>query len=169
MRSWSASYPWPLCVDCSESKVRWTRQRGRRLLTPLPRPEPTPTPTRTCGTFDLRGEVLPYIDLALFYGMVPDATPADQSAELQRRSLVVVRDGSVRVGLVVDRLLGEHQTVIKPLAGIFRHLKALAGSTILGSGDVALVLDRQGLMAAALQANKPARHTASTHRSNLSE
>ena len=51
----------------------------------------------------------------------------------------MVRDGSVRVGLVVDRLLGEHQTVIKPLAGIFRHLKALAGSTILGSGDVALV------------------------------
>jgi two-component system chemotaxis sensor kinase CheA len=49
-----------------------------------------------------------------------------------RRSLIVVRDGAVRVGLVVDRLLGEHQTVIKPLAGIFRHLKALAGSTILG-------------------------------------
>jgi two-component system chemotaxis sensor kinase CheA len=55
---------------------------------------------------------------------------------------------------VVDRLLGEHQTVIKPLAGIFRHLKALAGSTILGSGDVALVLDMQGLMAAATQASQ---------------
>jgi len=109
-------------------------------------------PDRTCGTFDLRGEVLPYIDLALFYGVVPsadgDTTPIDQ----QRRSLVVVRDGAVRIGLVVDRLLGEHQTVIKPLAGIFKHLKALAGSTILGSGDVALVLDMQGLMSAALQA-----------------
>jgi two-component system chemotaxis sensor kinase CheA len=106
-------------------------------------------PTRTCGTFDLRGEVLPYLDLALFYGVTP--------GDAQRRSLVVVRDGSVRIGLVVDRLLGEHQTVIKPLAGIFRHLKALAGSTILGSGDVALVLDMQGLMAAALQASAPAR------------
>ena len=51
---------------------------------------------------------------------------------------MVVRDGAVRIGLVVDRLLGEHQTVIKPLAGIFKHLKALAGSTILGSGDVTL-------------------------------
>ena len=111
---------------------------------------------RTCGTFDLRGEVLPYIDLALFYGVVGGAaTPA----EAQRRSLVVVRDGAVRIGLVVDRLLGEHQTVIKPLAGIFRQLKALAGSTILGSGDVALVLDMQGLMAAALQAGNPHRHT----------
>lgn len=113
------------------------------------------SPERTCGTFDLRGEVLPYIDLALFYGVVPGAAAA---VDAQRRSLVVVRDGAVRIGLVVDRLLGEHQTVIKPLAGIFRHLKALAGSTILGSGDVALVLDMQGLMAAALQAGMPARH-----------
>lgn len=99
---------------------------------------------RTCGTFDLRGEVLPYLDLARFYG-------AD-SSDNRRRSLIVVRDGNVRIGLVVDRLLGEHQTVIKPLAGIFRHLKALAGSTILGSGDVALVLDMQGLVTAATQA-----------------
>jgi len=114
-------------------------------------------PARTCGTFDLRGEVLPYIDLALFYGVVPGAATA---AEARRRSLVVVRDGAVRIGLVVDRLLGEHQTVIKPLAGIFSQLKALAGSTILGSGDVALVLDMQGLMAAALQAGTPHRHTA---------
>jgi len=66
-----------------------------------------------------------------------------------------VRDGSVRIGLVVDRLLGEHQTVIKPLAGIFRHLKALAGSTILGSGDVALVLDMQGVVAAATRQGQP--------------
>ena len=123
-------------------------------------------PTRTCGTFDLRGEVLPYIDLALFYGVVPGAAT---EAEPQRRSLVVVRDGAVRVGLVVDRLLGEHQTVIKPLAGIFRHLKALAGSTILGSGDVALVLDMQGLMAAALQAQQPVRHAQTTPRFALSE
>lgn len=105
-------------------------------------------PDRTCGTFDLRGEVLPYIDLAAFYGVAPSPAPGG------RRSLVVVRDGQVRVALVVDRLLGEHQTVIKPLAGIFRHLKALAGSTILGSGDVALVLDMQGLMAAATQASQ---------------
>jgi two-component system chemotaxis sensor kinase CheA len=112
-------------------------------------------PERSCGTFDLRGEVLPYIDLALFYGAVAGS---ESAIDAQRRSLVVVRDGAVRIGLVVDRLLGEHQTVIKPLAGIFRQLKALAGSTILGSGDVALVLDMQGLMAAALQAGMPARH-----------
>jgi two-component system chemotaxis sensor kinase CheA len=103
-------------------------------------------PERTCGTFDLRGEVLPYLDLALFYG---NGSPTQ--ANPGRRSLVVVRQGAVRIGLVVDRLLGEHQTVIKPLASIFKPLEALAGSTILGSGDVALVLDMQGLMAAALR------------------
>lgn len=106
-------------------------------------------PERICGTFDLRGEVLPYIDLARFYGV--------DSSETRRRSLIVVRDGNMRIGLVVDKLLGEHQTVIKPLAGIFRHLKALAGSTILGSGDVALVLDLQGLVASATQLNAEAR------------
>jgi two-component system chemotaxis sensor kinase CheA len=100
---------------------------------------------RTCGTFDLRGEVLPYLDLARFYGVAPGAS--------RRRSLVVVRDGPVRIGLIVDRLMGEHQTVIKPLAGIFRELKALAGSTILGSGDVALVLDMQALVAEATRSH----------------
>jgi two-component system, chemotaxis family, sensor kinase CheA len=107
-------------------------------------------PGRTCGTFDLRGEVLPYLDLARFYGSEP--------AGGARRSLVVVRQGPVRIGLVVDRLLGEHQTVIKPLAGIFKPLEALAGSTILGSGDVALVLDMQGLMAAAMRPGATAAH-----------
>jgi two-component system chemotaxis sensor kinase CheA len=98
----------------------------------------------TRGSFDLRGESVAYLDLARFYGV--EASPAE------RRSLIVVRDGGLRIGLVVDRLLGEHQTVVKPLAGIFKHLKALAGSTLLGTGDVALVLDIHGLVAAAAAA-----------------
>ncbi|WP_198321078.1 chemotaxis protein CheA, partial [Azohydromonas aeria] len=106
--------------------------------------------SRVSGTFDLRGEVLPWIDVANFYGQ--------PSADVRRRSLVVVRDGSLRLGLVVDRLLGEHQTVIKPLASIFRQLQGLAGSTVLGSGDVALVLDVGGLLACA---TRPARAASS--------
>jgi two-component system chemotaxis sensor kinase CheA len=104
------------------------------------------------GTFDLRGAVLPWLDLARWYGHLEPgaALPA-------RRSLVVVNSGGQRVGLVVDRLLGEHQTVIKPLAGIFGPLKALAGSTILGSGEVALVLDMPGLMAAVIEHTRQAR------------
>ena len=119
-------------------------------------------PERACGTFDLRGEVLPYLDLALFYGVAQGAARSAPGSERLRRSLVVVRDGPVRIGLVVDRLLGEHQTVIKPLSTIFKPLEALAGSTILGSGDVALVLDMQGLMNAAMRALGGAAQNAST-------
>ena len=119
-------------------------------------------PERACGTFDLRGEVLPYLDLALFYGVAQGPARSAPGGERARRSLVVVRDGPVRIGLVVDRLLGEHQTVIKPLSTIFKPLEALAGSTILGSGDVALVLDMQGLMNAAMRALGGAAHTVSS-------
>jgi len=42
---------------------------------------------------------------------------------------------------VVDKLLGEFQTVIKPLGEMFNQVKCISGSTILGSGDVALILD----------------------------
>ncbi len=104
-------------------------------------PEHGASPQRVSGTFNLRGEILPWLDLARFYGVEP--TPLAAGA---RRSVVVVRHVDQRVGLVVDRLMGEHQTVIKPLSGIFSHLKALAGSTILGSGDVALVMDIAGLL-----------------------
>ncbi|MCZ8073024.1 MAG: chemotaxis protein CheA [Paucibacter sp.] len=109
---------------------------------------------RVSATFNLRGEVLPWLDLARFYGMTPQthgAEPSAASSARQRRSVVVVRDGQTRLGLIVDRLMGEHQTVIKPLSGIFQHLKALAGSTILGSGEVALLLDVPGLTAAAIR------------------
>jgi two-component system chemotaxis sensor kinase CheA len=127
----------------------------------LPR-ECRANPDITCGTFDLRGEVLPYLDLARFYGM--------DTAQGGRRSLVVVRQGTVRIGLVVDRLLGEHQTVIKPLAGMFKPLEALAGSTILGSGEVALVLDMQGVMAAATRkgATRPGVRAGSNTALNIS-
>ncbi|MEY4416944.1 MAG: hypothetical protein RIQ53_4237 [Pseudomonadota bacterium] len=96
-------------------------------------------PERVSGHFDLRGEVLPYLDLCRFYRHQPAATGT-------RRSLVLVRDGASRVGLIVDRLHGEHQTVIKPLGQVFQHIKGLAGSTILGSGEVALILDVPALL-----------------------
>jgi two-component system chemotaxis sensor kinase CheA len=92
-----------------------------------------PTPGRSSGCFDLRGEVVPYLDLRHCFGHHGER-PA-------RQSLIVVRVGPNRLGLLVDRLLGEHQTVIKPLGGIFQNLPGVAGATILGSGEVALILD----------------------------
>jgi two-component system chemotaxis sensor kinase CheA len=55
--------------------------------------------------------------------------------------VVVVEQSGQRTGLVVDALLGEFQTVIKPLGPLFTNLKCVSGSTILGNGDVALILD----------------------------
>jgi two-component system chemotaxis sensor kinase CheA len=47
---------------------------------------------------------------------------------------------------VVDELMGEFQTVIKPLGKIFSNLRGISGSTILGSGEVALILDVPSLV-----------------------
>lgn len=87
---------------------------------------------------DLRGDVLPFIRLRSALG-VPGHAPA-------RENIVVVRHGGQKFGLVVDRLLGEAQTVIKPLAKMFAGVRAISGSSILGSGDVALILDVPALI-----------------------
>ncbi len=94
---------------------------------------------RTTGCFDLRGEVLPFVDLRRFF--------KHDTERPGRQSMIIVRTERTKVGLLVDRLLGEHQTVIKPLGRVFQHLKGIAGSTILGSGEVALVLNVPGLVA----------------------
>ncbi|MBF9263353.1 chemotaxis protein CheA, partial [Paracidovorax cattleyae] len=100
---------------------------------------------------ELRGRVLPFIRLrALFH--VPD--PAGS-----RQSIVVVREGSQRFGLIVDRLLGEAQAVIKPLAQMFAHLQGISGSSILGTGEVALILDIPALAAKAMAAQRPVSDT----------
>jgi len=110
-------------------------------------PECGINPEAGVGYFNLRGEVLPYFDIALLHQSTPSLNG--------RRSLVVARDGHTRIGLIVDRLHGEYQTVIKPLSSLFRHLRAIAGSTILGSGDVALVVDVPALVSYAIEATRP--------------
>ena len=81
----------------------------------------------------LRGEVLPFIQLRDSFNI--KAPPA------RRQSIVVVRHAGQRAGLVVDALHGESQTVIKPLGRMFRKAECVSGSSILGTGDVALILD----------------------------
>jgi len=86
---------------------------------------------------NLRGEVLPFVRLRELFE-VQGELPA-------RENVVVVKSGNQKAGIVVDVLHGEFQTVIKPLGTLFRHLRGIAGSTILGSGEVALILDVQAL------------------------
>ena len=82
---------------------------------------------------NLRGEVLPFLRLREVFHLRGGSPP--------RERVVVVQYGDSRAGLVVDRLMGEFQTVIKPLGELFHNVKGLGGSTILGSGEVALILD----------------------------
>jgi two-component system chemotaxis sensor kinase CheA len=91
-----------------------------------------------CDWVDLRGQPLPFVRLRERFGI--------HGAPARRRSIVVVRYGSRRAGLVVDNLLGEFQTVIKPLGKVFAGARFLSGSSILGNGDVALILDMAALL-----------------------
>lgn len=90
------------------------------------------------GTMNLRGEVLPYLELAKIFEI--------EEAPVARRSIVVVKNGQMQAGLVVDQLRGEYQTVIKPLGKLFQKLRGISGSTVLGSGEVALILDVPALV-----------------------
>lgn len=82
---------------------------------------------------DLRGKVLPLIPMRSW--MQVDGEPP------RRENVVVVDHGGMRAGLVVDSLHGEFQTVIKPLGPMFAQARGIGGSTILGNGDVALIVD----------------------------
>jgi two-component system chemotaxis sensor kinase CheA len=99
-------------------------------------------PDGTCtAVMPLRGSVLPVIFLRHLFNL--------RGPQGARQSIVVVRSGGRQAGIVVDALAGEYQTVIKPLGRMFRQLKGISGSTILGSGEVALILDIAALVALA--------------------
>ncbi|MDD1620417.1 MAG: chemotaxis protein CheA [Methylococcaceae bacterium] len=94
---------------------------------------------------NLRGQVLPYLRLGDYFH-----NRRAQAAK-KRESIVVVKSGKDKAGFVVDELHGEHQTVIKPLGKVFEQLKGITGATVLGDGNVALILDVQGLIQAAIK------------------
>lgn len=81
----------------------------------------------------LREVAVPFVRLGQMFG---------EGASTQARPrVVVVYFSGRRVGLVVDRIFGKCQTVIKPLGPLFEHVPCVSGSTILGGGEVAMILD----------------------------
>lgn len=138
------------CVELSAADIQ--SSQGRDLL-------------------NLRGEVLPFIRLQQLFNLTPPPAPAasDRLAECNdameaaelltldeellallhptpRENVVVVNYAGRRAGLVVDTLMGEHQTVIRPLGVMFEGIEGISGFTILGNGHVALILDIPGLI-----------------------
>jgi len=81
----------------------------------------------------LRGEIIPYVRLRdefSFNGQRPEI-----------EQIVVASLEGMRIGFVVDHVVGEHQTVIKNLGRMYQDIDGISGATILGDGRVALVLD----------------------------
>lgn len=87
----------------------------------------------------LRGAVLPLVRLQRLLGV---ETAASEDEELY---VVVVRKGERRVGLVVDFLVGQQDIVIKSLGRLLTDIPGIAGATILGNGEVSLILDVNSL------------------------
>jgi two-component system chemotaxis sensor kinase CheA len=127
VRVGNARYVIPLSAveECLElSAEQDARSTGRSLLT-------------------IREKLVPFMRLREIFRA---STRADRY-----QKIVVISTGGDRVGLVVDQILGDHQTVIKPLSPFHAELGTFSGATILGDGSVALILDVAFLASAAVQ------------------
>lgn len=102
-----------------------------------------------------RNEVLPFVSVRELFE-VPGQIP-----EIEQ--IVVVNALDARCGFVVDQVIGDYQTVIKPLGRMFRQSEGLSGATILGDGTVALIVDVNRLSANA-QLREEQRYTARKER-----
>ena len=88
---------------------------------------------------ELRGELVPYIHLRELFGF------NSQPPEVERVVVVEIEDR--RIGLVVDKVIGNHQTVLKSLGRMLRNVEIFSGATVLGDGHIALILDVPQLLA----------------------
>lgn len=91
----------------------------------------------------LRDSLVPFLRLRDLFrtGTKPDV----------HQKVVVISTGTERVGLVVDQIIGDHQTVIKSMSKLHNDVATFSGATILGDGGVALILDVGHLVAAGQQ------------------
>ncbi len=98
----------------------------------------------------IRGEIVPYVRLRDEFKINGDSPEIEQ--------IVIVNLEGLRVGFVVDHVIGEHQTVIKNLGRMYQDVDGVSGATILGDGRVALILDLPQLANRAEQYEKSSLH-----------
>ena len=103
-------------------------------------PEGIEAHARGRNFLDIRGALVPYLRLREVFGTTTAPEP--------HQKVVIVSSGEGRVGLVVDQIIGNNQTVIKQLSKLHSGIKSFSGATILGDGTVALILDTAHLVAA---------------------
>ncbi|HTB96813.1 MAG TPA: chemotaxis protein CheA [Terracidiphilus sp.] len=127
VRIGSASFVVPLgntleCIELTREEIE--RANGKHLIV-------------------VRGEILPYIRLREYFQLRTSAPELEQ--------IMVVETEAGRFGLVVDKVLGDCQAVIKGLGHVYRHVQVVSGATILGNGTVALILDPERLIQEAVR------------------
>jgi two-component system chemotaxis sensor kinase CheA len=86
----------------------------------------------------LRGEIVPYIHIREWFNVEGENPPIEQ--------IVITGVEGSRVGIVVDTVIGEHQTVIKSLGRVYKDVEGISGATIKGDGSIALILDVPSLV-----------------------
>ncbi|NGZ05177.1 MAG: chemotaxis protein CheA [Magnetococcales bacterium] len=100
------------CVELSRDDVK--KAHGRHVI-------------------NVRGDIIPYIRIRDRFEIEGNAPEIEQ--------IVISEVDEKRIGFVVDKVVGQHQTVIKTLGKNFQHSEEFSGATILGNGGVALILD----------------------------
>jgi two-component system chemotaxis sensor kinase CheA len=98
----------------------------------------------------IRGEIVPYVRLRDEFKISSERPEIEQ--------IVIVNLEGLRVGFVVDHVVGEHQTVIKNLGRMYQDVNGVSGATILGDGRVALILDLPQLAGRAEEVEKSTLH-----------
>ncbi len=106
--------------ECAELTSADERVRGRDFL-------------------NMRGDLVPFLRLRGLFGV------AGEPDRFQK--VIIASAGETRVGLVVDQIIGSHQSVIKSLSKLHSQVTMFSGATILGDGSAALILDVAQLMA----------------------
>jgi two-component system chemotaxis sensor kinase CheA len=81
----------------------------------------------------VRGQIVPYINLRKILGI--------QGPHPSIEQIVITETNGLRVGFVVDSIVGNYQTVIKDLGRYYENIDEVSGATILGDGSIALILD----------------------------
>ncbi|MYL44719.1 chemotaxis protein CheA [Virgibacillus halodenitrificans] len=92
---------------------------------------------------DFRGSVVPLVSLKKVFD-VPESTTSENGSS--HHAVVIVKKGEKMTGLMVDSFIGQREIVLKSLGNYLKDVFAISGSTILGDGQVALIIDPNALI-----------------------
>ncbi len=113
---------------------------------------------RNSEVLRLRGSLLPLVRLSEVMRDPKSSEPITKtkaSGDIEATNIIVLETGGLRYGLIVDRLFDSEEIVVKPLGRHIADVKCFAGATVLGDGQIALILDITGLAAnCGLEANE---------------